>query len=84
VNNSRSSFHTTGRRPTWAEIDLDALASNFHVVKQRVGPDVFAQAGEAPAGRGAPDQRAVPEILLHDAERQDDDENVREDEAGSK
>jgi len=40
VNNSRSSFHTTGRRPTWAEIDLDALATNFQVVKQRVGPDV--------------------------------------------
>jgi alanine racemase len=29
-----------GRRPTWAEIDTDALAANFHVVKQHVGPDV--------------------------------------------
>src|SRR2546426_963958 len=27
-------------RPTWAEIDLDALAKNFHIVKDRVGPDV--------------------------------------------
>ena len=44
MNNSRSSFHITGRRPTWAEIDLDVLASNFHVVKQRVGPDVKVMA----------------------------------------
>jgi alanine racemase len=44
VNNSSSSFHTSGRRPTWAEIDLDVLASNFHVVKQRVGPDVKVMA----------------------------------------
>jgi len=27
-------------RPSWAEIDLAALASNFHVVKNRVGPSV--------------------------------------------
>ena len=27
-------------RPTWAEIDLDALASNFNQVKQKVGSDV--------------------------------------------
>lgn len=27
-------------RPTWAEIDLDALAHNFQVIRQRVGPDV--------------------------------------------
>src|ERR1051325_4494670 len=27
-------------RPTWAEIDPDALAHNFHVVRERVGPDV--------------------------------------------
>jgi alanine racemase len=27
-------------RPTWAEIDLDALAHNFHVIRERVGPDV--------------------------------------------
>jgi alanine racemase len=27
-------------RPTWAEIDLDALASNYNVVKKKVGADV--------------------------------------------
>src|SRR6186713_26504 len=27
-------------RPTWAAIDLDALAANFRTVKQRVGPAV--------------------------------------------
>ena len=31
-------------RPTWAEIDLDALTSNLHVVKNRVGPDVRVMA----------------------------------------
>ncbi|HEY0003891.1 MAG TPA: alanine racemase [Pyrinomonadaceae bacterium] len=29
-----------GHRPTWAEIDLDALASNFRFVRGRVGPGV--------------------------------------------
>jgi len=33
-----------GRRPTWAVIDLDALAANFHIVKDRVGPDVNVMA----------------------------------------
>src|ERR671932_571171 len=28
------------RRPTWAEIDLDALASNFRAVRERVGAGV--------------------------------------------
>jgi len=27
-------------RPTWAEVDLDALAHNFHIIRQRVGSDV--------------------------------------------
>src|SRR6266568_5539403 len=27
-------------RPTWAEIDLDALAQNFHLIRERVGADV--------------------------------------------
>jgi alanine racemase len=31
-------------RPTWAEIDLGALASNFHIVKERVGPNVNVMA----------------------------------------
>ncbi|HKO98360.1 MAG TPA: alanine racemase [Pyrinomonadaceae bacterium] len=34
----------TGRRPTWAEIDLDALAANFNLVRERVGPDVNVMA----------------------------------------
>ncbi|MBC7930214.1 MAG: alanine racemase, partial [Rubrivivax sp.] len=28
---------TAEGRPTWAEIDLDALASNFHAIKNLVG-----------------------------------------------
>ncbi len=31
-------------RPTWAEIDLDALASNLRVIRQTVGPDVKVMA----------------------------------------
>ena len=30
----------TAGRPTWAEIDLDALGHNYHVIRERVGPDV--------------------------------------------
>lgn len=29
-----------GQRPTWAEIDLDALASNYQLIRERVGEDV--------------------------------------------
>src|SRR5262245_13999802 len=29
----------TSRRPTWAEIDLNNLATNFRTIKQRVGPE---------------------------------------------
>src|SRR5215813_5324280 len=32
------------QRPTWAEIDLNNLAANFNVVRQRVGPDVKVMA----------------------------------------
>lgn len=35
---------TTGHRPTWAEVNLDALAANFQLVKQHVGPDVNVMA----------------------------------------
>lgn len=35
--------HTAGR-PTWAKIDLNAVAANFHIVKDRVGPDVNVMA----------------------------------------
>jgi alanine racemase len=34
----------TGRRPTWAEINRDALAANFHIVKDRVGSKVSVMA----------------------------------------
>jgi len=34
----------TGRRPTWAEINLDNLVHNFRVTKQAVGPDVAIMA----------------------------------------
>src|SRR5436190_7427511 len=33
-----------GHRPTWAEIDLNALASNFHTVRKRVGPEIKVMA----------------------------------------
>ena len=34
----------SGHRPTWAVIDLNSLAVNFHIVKERVGPDVKVMA----------------------------------------
>jgi alanine racemase len=37
-------FSTAGQRPTWAEIDLNALAANFHIVKDRIGSDVNVMA----------------------------------------
>ena len=33
-----------GQRPTWAEIDLDALAANFHIIKRYVGPGIKVMA----------------------------------------
>src|SRR6266699_7057741 len=33
-----------GHRPTWAEIDLDALAANFRTVRNRVGRDITVMA----------------------------------------
>lgn len=38
------SIDIAGQRPTWAEIDLDALASNFHVIKRRIGSRVKVMA----------------------------------------
>jgi alanine racemase len=35
---------TAGHRPTWAEIDLNALAANFEIVRERVGSDVKVMA----------------------------------------
>src|SRR6185503_3999082 len=37
-------FDTAAQRPTWAEIDTNALAANFHTVKQQVGSDVSVMA----------------------------------------
>src|ERR1043165_1046492 len=34
----------SAQRPTWAEIDLNSLAANFQLVKERVGPDVKVMA----------------------------------------
>lgn len=34
----------SGQRPTWAEIDLDALASNFRRVRERVGSNIKVMA----------------------------------------
>jgi alanine racemase len=42
ATNSNSAM--TGRRPTWVEVDLDALATNFQIVKKRVGPDLNVMA----------------------------------------
>jgi alanine racemase len=35
-----SESELAGRRPTWADVDLDALASNFRAVRERVGAGV--------------------------------------------
>lgn len=43
-SSSRNSTNRVGGRPTWAEIDLNALAANFHIVKSRVGPNVNVMA----------------------------------------
>ena len=37
-------METTGKRPTWAAINLNALAANFRIVKNRVGPNVKVMA----------------------------------------
>jgi alanine racemase len=39
-NQTHTPPETSGRRPTWAAINLDALAANFHIVNDRVGADV--------------------------------------------
>ena len=44
VSNSNVPNDLRDRRPTWTEIDLNALAANFHFVKDRVGPDVKVMA----------------------------------------
>jgi alanine racemase len=39
-SSNASQWSTTGQRPTWVEIDLGALASNFHLIRDLVGPNV--------------------------------------------
>ena len=36
----KSPINHDGHRPTWAEVNLDALAANFQLVKKDVGPEV--------------------------------------------
>jgi alanine racemase len=33
-------INVTAQRPTWAEIDLDALASNYQLIQKQVGPAI--------------------------------------------
>jgi alanine racemase len=44
TNSEMKSLELSGRRPTWAEINRDSLAANFHIVKDRVGPNVKVMA----------------------------------------
>src|SRR2546425_364595 len=37
---SKASSKSVGHRPTWAQIDLDALAANFQIVRKLVGPQI--------------------------------------------
>jgi len=37
-------YQLNTQRPTWAEVDLNNLAANFQLVKERVGPDVKVMA----------------------------------------
>lgn len=41
---SIEAYQPYGHRPTWAEISLDALATNFHLIRERVGPGVKVMA----------------------------------------
>lgn len=41
---SQSSNFKSNGRPTWAEINLSALAANFRAIKDRVGPDIKVMA----------------------------------------
>jgi alanine racemase len=49
------SNHLAGHRPTWANVDLDALASNFQVIKSRInkGVKVIAVVKANAYGHGA-------------------------------
>src|SRR6266545_591445 len=40
MNQWNGSMSQSTGRPTWAEIDLNALAHNFHTIRKHVGPQV--------------------------------------------
>jgi len=44
ASNHRAEIKTIGHRPTWAEIDPDALAANFNIVRRLVGPEIKVMA----------------------------------------
>ena len=44
ASQSLDSKTISGRRPTWAEIDLDALAANFQLIKRHVGRGINVMA----------------------------------------
>ncbi|HEY3026266.1 MAG TPA: alanine racemase, partial [Pyrinomonadaceae bacterium] len=45
MQNERTKFvSANGQRPTWARIDLDALASNFRTIKEQVEREVKVMA----------------------------------------
>ena len=62
---SQTEQNLPARRPTWAEIDLNNLAANFNLVKQRVSPTarVMAVVKANAYGHGAVEcaQRLAPE-----------------------
>jgi alanine racemase len=43
-NSTMTTKEDIGRRPTWAEIDLDALANNLRVIRESVGTEVQVMA----------------------------------------
>lgn len=44
ASTTSNALYRSGHRPTWAEIDLGALAANFRIVKDQVGSDVNVMA----------------------------------------
>ncbi|HEV7397777.1 MAG TPA: alanine racemase [Pyrinomonadaceae bacterium] len=44
MNASSTAEFSNNHRPTWAEIDLDALANNFKIVRESVGSDISVMA----------------------------------------
>jgi alanine racemase len=60
---------TTARRPTWSEIDLDALAANFSLVRQRVGPEIGVLAVVKANAYGHGAIRCAARLVQEGAER---------------